>query len=98
MTQKSYSALNTEIASSLADNTVGAITPGVLRGVMQDFLDSQGLNQWTVATLPTGSEGMKAYATNGRKVGEGAGLGTGVPVYFSNALWRVFSTDAAVTA
>ena len=96
MTQKSYAALNTEIASSFADNNVGAITPGVLRGVMQDFLDSQGLFQYTVALLPAGSEGMRAYATNGRKVGEGAGLGTGVPVYFSNGLWRVFSTDAQV--
>jgi hypothetical protein len=96
VTQKSYSALTTEVASSLADNTVGAITPGVLRGVMQDFLDSQGLIQYTVSALPSGSEGMKAYATNGRKVGEGAGLGTGVPVYYSNGLWRVFSTDAQV--
>ena len=96
MTQKSYSALNTEISTTLADNTVGAITPGVLRGLMQDFLDSQGLIQYTVALLPAGSEGMIAYATNGRKVGEGAGLGTGVPVYFSNTHWRVYSTDAIV--
>jgi hypothetical protein len=41
---------------------------------------------------------MKAYATNGRKVGEGAGAGTGVPVYYSNGSWRVYSTDAAVAA
>jgi len=98
MTLKTYAALTTEIGTSLADNTVGAITPGVLRGLTQDILDSQGLNTFTVATLPAGTEGMRAYATNGRKVGEGAGLGTGVPVYFSNALWRVLSTDAAVAA
>jgi hypothetical protein len=52
--------------------------------------------QFTVAALPSGIEGLQAYATNGRKVGEGPGSGTGVPVYFSNGSWRVFSTDAAV--
>jgi hypothetical protein len=51
---------------------------------------------YTVATLPSGSEGQQTYATNGRKVGEGSGSGTGVPVYFSNGQWRVYSTDAAV--
>lgn len=55
--------------------------------------------QYTVATLPAPStEGYIAYATNGRKVGEGAGAGTGVVVYFSNGSWRVFSTDLAVAA
>jgi hypothetical protein len=53
---------------------------------------------YTVANLPTGAAGMVAYASNGRKTGEGAGAGTGVPVYFSNAAWRVYSTDAAVAA
>lgn len=54
--------------------------------------------QYTVAALPAGAEGQIAYATNGRKVGEGAGSGTGVPVYFSNTHWRVYSTDATVTS
>jgi hypothetical protein len=54
--------------------------------------------QYTVANLPVGAEGQTAYATNGRKVGEGAGSGTGVPVYFSNTHWRVYSTDAQVQA
>ena len=61
---------------------------------------------YTVATLPGISAtqplgpppGSIAYASNGRKVGEGAGSGTGVPVYYSNGAWRVFSTDAAVAA
>ena len=51
---------------------------------------------YTVAGLPAGTEGMVAYATDGRKVGEGAGAGTGVPVYFSNTLWRAYSTDTQV--
>lgn len=62
------------------------------------FTGKVGLPKYTVVTLPVGAEGYLAYATNGRKVGEGAGNGTGVPVYFSNTQWRVFSTDAQVTA
>ena len=55
--------------------------------------------QFAVASLPASpQEGYIAYATNGRKVGEGAGSGTGVPVYFSNGAWRVFSTDQQVAA
>jgi hypothetical protein len=53
---------------------------------------------YTVATLPAASEGFVAYCTNGRKVGEGVGAGTGVPVYYSGGIWRVFSTDALVLA
>jgi len=55
---------------------------------------------YTVAALPSRNvlPGQTAYATNGRKVGEGAGNGTGVPVYFSNGAWRVYSTDAVVAA
>jgi hypothetical protein len=53
----------------------------------------------TVAVLGSaGVEGQVAYATNGRKTGEGSGAGTGVPVYFSNGEWRVYSTDAQVQA
>ncbi len=52
----------------------------------------------TVAALPVGAEGQLAYASDGRKVGEGPGAGTGVPVYFSAGSWRVFSTDLAVAA
>ena len=57
------------------------------------------LGSFTVATLPNNPiVSQTAYATNGRKVGEGAGSGTGVPVYFSNGAWRVYSTDAVVAA
>lgn len=52
---------------------------------------------YTVAALPAmPPDGSMAYASNGRKVGEGVGAGTGVPVYYSGGAWRVFSTDAAV--
>jgi hypothetical protein len=55
---------------------------------------------YLVANLPSKNPlpGQTAYATNGRKVGEGAGAGTGVPVYFSNGAWRVYSTDAPVAS
>jgi hypothetical protein len=58
---------------------------------------------FTVAVLPSTAaagmvEGAIAYATNGLKVGEVTGSGTGVPVYFSNGAWRVYSTDQAVAS
>lgn len=56
------------------------------------------IKQYTVAALPSGSESFVAYATNGLKVGELSGAGTGVPVYYSNGQWRVFSKDVAVAA
>jgi hypothetical protein len=52
----------------------------------------------TVALLPAGTEGLSAFATNGRKIGEGVGAGTGVKVYWSAGLWRSISTDAQVHA
>ncbi|MET3135621.1 hypothetical protein AAKU55_005933 [Oxalobacteraceae bacterium GrIS 1.11] len=53
---------------------------------------------FAVAALPAGANGVRAFAANGRKVGEAAGAGTGVPVYFSNGAWRRYSDDAAVAA
>lgn len=52
----------------------------------------------TVSGLPAGLEGQRAYATNGRKIGEGASAGSGVPVYFSSGSWRVVSSDQPVLA
>jgi len=43
----------------------------------------------TVANLPTNATaGDRAFASNGRKPSEGAGAGTGVPVYFDGTAWR----------
>lgn len=59
------------------------------------------LPSFTVAGLPgTGAnnDGAICYASNGRKVGEDPGAGTGVVVYCSSGAWRVFSTDDAVEA
>lgn len=63
----------------------------------QGALTKAALEAYAFANLPTGYEGRTAFVTDGRKTGEGAGLGTGVPAYFSAASWRVFFDDTAVT-
>ena len=82
-------------------NLATGFTQAILTDSSGEVIDLQpGLGiappSYTVALLPAGVESYIAYATDGRKVGEGAGSGTGVPVYFSNSQWRVFSTDAQV--
>jgi hypothetical protein len=60
------------------------------------------LGVFTVATLPTASasgRGAIAHASNGRKAGEGAAAGTGVPVYCDNGTaWFTFYENTAVAA
>lgn len=53
---------------------------------------------YTVAGLPTGSAGRIAFATNGRKNGEGAASGTGVLVFHDGSAWRAADTGATVAA
>jgi hypothetical protein len=64
---------------------------------LQGALSPAGLEKYTFANLPTGYEGRTAFVTNGRKTGEGAAAGTGIPAYFSTAAWRRYYDDAAVT-
>lgn len=64
-----------------------------------------GIPAYTFANLPT--DGLAngttyltiAFCSNGRKGGEGAGNGTGVPVYWNSASsqWLKFSDDTVVT-
>jgi hypothetical protein len=56
------------------------------------------LRSYTVATLPAVGDALLAYASDGRKVGEGAGAGTGVPVYRDGGTWFRFADDTAVAA
>jgi hypothetical protein len=51
-----------------------------------------------VASLPTGAAGAVAFASNGRKNGEGAGAGTGVLVFHDGTAWRACDTGATVAA
>lgn len=53
---------------------------------------------FTVATLPAGANGDMAYATDGRKVGEGAAAGTGSVVIYSNGQWRRPSDETTIAA
>jgi hypothetical protein len=62
---------------------------------------------FTVANLPTAAThgsrlelGDTAYATNGRRAGEGAAAGTGVHVCWcgSPAAWKAADTGATVAA
>lgn len=55
---------------------------------------------YTFATLPaTASTGSMAFVTNGRKPGEGAGAGTGMPVFFNTPTLSWFTTlGVGVTA
>lgn len=71
-------------AADAAEATTGSLLPWALP-------------KYLVANLPTGFEGRLAFATDGRKTGEGAGVGTGAPVYWSGAAWRTYPADAAVT-
>lgn len=54
--------------------------------------------QYAVASLPTGVAGMTAFATDGRKNGEGAGNGSGVLVFFDGSSWCACDTGATVAA
>ena len=56
------------------------------------------LGAYTVALLPAApATWSTATASDGRKVGEGPGSGTGCPVYFQS-VWRVFSSDQPVAS
>lgn len=57
------------------------------------------LPNYTVAGLPAVSvAGDMAFATNGRKNGEGGGSGTGVLVFSDGTAWRACDTGATVAA
>jgi hypothetical protein len=59
------------------------------------------ISRATVATLPTSdasNPGRLRFVTNGRKVGEGVGAGTGVLAYDDGVAWRRASDDTTVVA
>jgi hypothetical protein len=54
---------------------------------------------YTVAGLPAvATAGQFAFASNGRKNGEGGGLGTGVICFYDGTAWRACDTGATVAA
>ena len=65
---------------------------------LQALLKLQG-QSFTVANLPNGSyAGQQAFASNGRKSGEGAGSGTGIPAWWDGSMWRTFYDNSQVAA
>ncbi len=88
----------TKAQPAAADLSDGVTGTGAVVEAVAPTVTTPKWTAYTVAGLPGGSEGQYAYATDGLKVGELTGAGTGVPVYFSNGSWRVFSTDAAVAS
>jgi len=49
------------------------------------------------ANLPTpGQAGRLRFVTDGRKVGEGVGVGTGTPAYDDGVAWRRTGDDTTV--
>lgn len=58
-----------------------------------------GVETFTVATLPAaGENGRMRFVSDGRKMGEGAGAGTGVVVYDDSVAWRRTADDTTVVA
>lgn len=56
---------------------------------------------YTVANLPSATgfpAGTASYASNGRKGGEGPGLGTGVPIWTDGSKWLTFYDNTEVQA
>ncbi len=68
-----------------------------IRNIAQAHTAVGRITEGAVIQLCTGLfENEEGYATDGRKEGEPAAGGTGVPIYWSTAEWRVFSTDLPV--
>lgn len=95
----------TPISTLLGTEMIPAVYSGdtvnynITAAVMLTYVQANPLKTSTVALLQASpTAGQLAYASNGRKQGEGAGLGTGVPVYFSSGQWRRFSDDTQVLA
>jgi hypothetical protein len=58
-----------------------------------------GVSTYTVSGLPTDVQANQiAYASNGRKNGEGSGAGTGVLVFRDGSAWRACDTGATVAS
>jgi hypothetical protein len=82
----------------LQDRTIGRDFLKYLQAL--ETLSTQ-LVSFAVNRLPQNPkpiDGSIAFASNGRKQGEGPGAGTGVPVYYSANAWRRYSDDTPVTA
>lgn len=69
------------------------IAGGMIRRTYAELYDTS-----VTTLLDRWKDGMFAYCSDGRKTGEGAGAGTGCPVYFDvdTVQWLRFSDDSIV--
>jgi hypothetical protein len=79
-------------------NTASVVTVGGTQTLTAKTLTTPTLTSYVVASLPAGSTGQLAFASNGRKNGEGAAAGTGVLVFFDGTNWCACDTGATVAA
>lgn len=88
-----------EIELEDANRADRAILDGVVAAHQADA-PRRAMRAFRVADLPTrrAREGQSVWAIDGRKQGENAGSGTGIPVYFSEGEWRRYRDDKPVTA
>lgn len=84
--------------SRLWDTLCSAIEASVASDGTVPMAAPLTIKSYTVALLPAVGVAKLAYATNGRKNGEGAGAGTGVLVFSDATNWRACDTGATVAA
>ena len=82
----------------VAGDATVSVTPGTedAAEATQGALNNAALPIYTFANLPTGYDGRIVWCSDGRKTGEGATAGTGVPAYYnvSTTTWKVFYDDS----
>jgi hypothetical protein len=80
---------------SLSINNVDQVAVTAARSA---FTAPAQVPSYAVASLPAGAAGDTAYASDGRKAGEGGGSGTGVLVFYDGSNWIAVDTGATVAA
>lgn len=85
-----------------AINSQTQVLTSILKALLAGIVVDPAPSIFTVAGLPTTgvATGQFAFASNGRKPGEGAAAGTGVPVFWNSATstWFSYLSGAVVTS
>jgi hypothetical protein len=95
---------NTQIYKDLGFSTGIQVLTGieiVVEGKLETstlYLDHLKVRVYYGNSPLTVRAGSQVYASNGRKVGEGAGAGTGTLVYYDGDYWRRTGDDTTVAA
>lgn len=66
--------------------------------MLKELFSAPAAPSYAVADLPASAAGSIAYASDGRKAGEGVGAGTGTLVYRDGSAWRRVADDTTVAA